>query len=50
MPIYEYECKNDHKFEKLEPITLPLTATRKCPDCGEIAKRVPSVAGGIIIE
>lgn len=32
MPIYEYKCKNDHKFEKLMKMSDPVP---KCPECGD---------------
>ncbi|MCK4258271.1 MAG: FmdB family transcriptional regulator [Halanaerobiales bacterium] len=40
MPIYEYECKNCGRFEKLEKITAsPLT---ECPTCAGEVHRVIS--------
>jgi putative FmdB family regulatory protein len=38
MPIYEYRCENDHRFEVLQKFSdEPLTA---CEECGAPAQRV----------
>jgi len=45
MPIYEYECKNGHRFETIQKISDdPLT---KCKECHTEAHRVMSSAGFI---
>ena len=32
MPIYEYKCKSDHKFQKLMKMSDPVPP---CPECGD---------------
>ena len=32
MPLYEYECENGHRFEKIQKFSDPPVAT--CPTCG----------------
>jgi putative FmdB family regulatory protein len=38
MPIYSYECKNAHQFDKLRPIA-DADKRLKCPDCAGGTKR-----------
>jgi putative FmdB family regulatory protein len=40
MPIYQYECNNDHTFEEWEP--LGAATTRKCNQCQARAHRIMS--------
>lgn len=44
MPIYEYQCQNQHQFEKLQKISEPPPV--ECPSCGDtnISKMISSVA------
>lgn len=43
MPIYEYECKNGHRFEAIQKMSEdPLT---KCKECDAKANRIMSSAG-----
>ncbi|MDL1896250.1 zinc ribbon domain-containing protein [Anaerolineae bacterium CFX7] len=43
MPIYEYECENQHRFEKWQSIKDdPLT---ECPDCGKPVRKIFHPAG-----
>lgn len=32
MPLYEYECDNGHRFEKIQKFSDPLVS--ECPTCG----------------
>lgn len=41
MPIYEYECPQHGKFEKLK--RLPTDAMEPCPKCGKLCKKLMSV-------
>jgi putative FmdB family regulatory protein len=46
MPIYEYECKNGHRFEAIQKISDdPLT---KCKECDAEASRIMSGAGFVL--
>ncbi len=48
MPIYEFQCAKDHKFELMQSLTKR-TATAKCPTCGGRSKKqlsVFAIAGG----
>lgn len=38
MPLYEYECSNGHRFEKIERVTAK--TVQKCPKCGARAERL----------
>ena len=39
MPIYEYECKNSHKFELRRSISDP--PLKRCPECkAEVQKLI----------
>lgn len=38
MPLYEYECSNGHRFEKIEPFSAK--TVQKCPKCGARAERL----------
>lgn len=42
MPIYEYECFEGHKSEKLRP-TSQSDDDSLCPECGAVAKRIMSL-------
>lgn len=46
MPIFEYECSEGHRFEKLERNGGP--KSRTCPVCGKRAPRILSPAGFIL--
>lgn len=46
MPIFEYECSEGHRFEKLE--RNGDAKSRTCPVCGKRAPRVISPAGFIL--
>ena len=38
MPLYEYECDNGHRFEKIQKFSdPPLTA---CPTCGTAVRKL----------
>lgn len=41
MPIYEYECPDNHKFELMRPLSQA-TASATCPRCHQEAKRALS--------
>lgn len=44
-PIYDYRCKNkecEHEFDLWVP-TIQDKKTTKCPECGQRAKKVPSI-------
>lgn len=38
MPLYEYECSNGHRFEKIESYSAK--TVQKCPKCGARAERL----------
>ena len=43
MPLYEYECDNGHRFEKIQKFSDP--PIEKCPTCGKpVHKQVSSPA------
>lgn len=44
MPVYEYECKNGHRFERVKSIKVSdrVRDNDKCDACGERAKLAPS--------
>ncbi|MCH6568404.1 MAG: zinc ribbon domain-containing protein [Nitrospinae bacterium] len=46
MPIFEYECSQRHRFEKLERGKSP--KSRACPTCGRRAHRILSPVGFIL--
>lgn len=46
MPIFEYECPQGHRFEKLERGKSP--KSRACPTCGSRAPRILSPVGFIL--
>ncbi len=49
MPIYEYECKDcGYVFERLI-LHLKNSTHRRCPNCGQLAKRIMS-AGSFILK
>lgn len=51
MPIYEYECANPfckHVFDALKSIHSGKDA--KCPRCGGLAVRIPSVPGKEVVK
>lgn len=41
MPIYEWQCRAGHVFERLSS-TLRVKARERCPDCGAQSSRVIS--------
>ena len=49
MPIYEYLCPSNHKFEIRLEITSDPAQQEICPTCGLSAVRVPSRLGYINI-
>ena len=40
MPLYEYECENGHRFEKIQKFSDP--HVKKCPKCGGPIEQVIS--------
>ena len=42
MPFYEYECPDEHKHERLKPISQS-SDDALCPECGQVAVRIMSV-------
>jgi putative FmdB family regulatory protein len=40
MPLYEYECANGHRFEKIQKFSDPLVAV--CPTCGAAVQKLMS--------
>lgn len=38
MPLYEYECSNGHRYEKIESFSAK--TVQKCPKCGARAERL----------
>jgi putative FmdB family regulatory protein len=45
MPLYEFRCPSGHDFEKFYRSISSAPSEEKCPECGELAARVMSVAG-----
>jgi putative FmdB family regulatory protein len=45
MPLYEFRCPSGHDFEKFYRSISSAHSEEKCPECGELAVRVMSVAG-----
>lgn len=43
MPLYEYECKEHGKFDKLRPMSES-TLPGLCPTCGKESERIMSPA------
>ena len=43
MPIYSYECKNAHRFDKLRPMA-DADKRLKCPECDSAGKRTIALA------
>lgn len=43
MPIYQYECRNGHRFERLESIGDP--PRKRCPTCRTKVRRVVAPVG-----
>lgn len=41
MPIYEFLCLQDHRFERLSSLSAAHQDVT-CPDCGNVARRVMS--------
>ncbi len=39
MPIYTYQCRKEHVFDKLVALREAETKKVKCPDCGGVGKR-----------
>ena len=48
MPIYEYECENCGKFDKLQKFSDE--ALKVCPTCGGKAERIISKNVGIVFK
>jgi putative FmdB family regulatory protein len=42
MPLYDYECKNGHRFEDFNSVAKRMST--ECPTCGVKAKKLPSTA------
>jgi putative FmdB family regulatory protein len=43
VPLYDYHCKKcDETFDEFRQVNQRLTC--KCPKCGTVAKKLPSVA------
>ena len=40
MPLYEYECENGHRFEKIQKFSDPPIAV--CPTCGAAVHKLMS--------
>ena len=40
MPLYEYECENGHRFEKIQKFSDPPLET--CPTCGAPVRKLMS--------
>src|SRR4051812_24238247 len=40
MPLYEYECDNGHRFEKIQKFSDPLIS--ECPTCGSPVHKLMS--------
>ena len=40
MPLYEYECENGHRFEKIQKFSDPPIET--CPTCGKPVHKLMS--------
>ena len=40
MPLYEYECTNGHRFEKIQKFSDPQVTT--CPTCGAPVQKLMS--------
>jgi putative FmdB family regulatory protein len=40
MPLYEYECDNGHRFEKIQKFSDPLVSV--CPTCGSPVHKLMS--------
>ena len=39
MAIYDYKCKNDHKYSEMRSIKEEQRIT-ECPECGDLLKQV----------
>ncbi len=44
MPIYTYECKDEHRFDKVLTIAKVDTTKVRCPECDKLGKRVIAAA------
>ena len=40
MPLYEYECENGHRFEKIQKFSDP--PVERCPTCGSPVQKLIS--------
>jgi putative FmdB family regulatory protein len=40
MPLYEYECENGHRFERIQKFSDPLVEV--CPTCGSVVHKLMS--------
>lgn len=47
MPLYEYECANGHRFERLSKPVDSDEVIDFCDECGEAATRVLSAHAGM---
>jgi len=48
MPTYDYRCPNGHTFELFHSIKDD--TPKHCPECGEVAERVPSGGAGLLFK
>ena len=48
MPTYVYRCENGHSFELFHSISDE--STKRCPECGAEAKRVPAGGAGFLFK
>lgn len=48
MPTYDYRCPNGHTFELFHSIKDE--TPKHCPECGEVAERVPSGGAGLLFK
>jgi putative FmdB family regulatory protein len=48
MPTYVYECEQGHRFELFHAISDDVP--KRCPECGEAAKRVPAGGAGFLFK
>lgn len=46
MPLYEYVCRNEHKFTEVRSIHADEPAEVRCVECGELMRQV---VGGVAV-